>query len=109
MATGVKPRIKAPSSAKPGEVVTVKTLISHPMESGLRKDADGNTIPRSIINRFVCTLNGETVVDAEMAPAISANPYFEFEARVDASGEFAFTWYDDDGSVYEATSPITVG
>ena len=109
MATGVKPRIKAPSSAKAGEVVTVKTLISHPMESGLRKDADGNTIPRSIINRFVCTLNGETVVDAEMAPAISANPYFEFEAKVPEAGEFVFTWYDDDGSVYTETKPIAIG
>jgi sulfur-oxidizing protein SoxZ len=109
MASGVKPRVKAPSSAKAGEVVTVKTLISHPMESGLRKDADGNSIPRSIINRFVCTLNGEAVIDVKMEPAISTNPYFEFEARVDATGEFSFAWYDDDGSVYEATSPIKVG
>ncbi|TYB81437.1 thiosulfate oxidation carrier complex protein SoxZ [Maritimibacter fusiformis] len=109
MASGVKPRVKAPKSAAAGEVVTLKTLISHPMESGLRKDGDGNVIPRSIINRFVCALNGETVVDVKMEPAISTNPYFEFEARVDASGEFSFTWYDDDGSVYEASSPITVG
>ena len=108
MASGVKPRVKAPKSAAAGEVVTVKTLISHPMESGLRKDGDGNPIPRSIINRFHCMLNGETVVDVKMEPAISTNPYFEFEARVDASGEFSFAWYDDDGSVYEATSPITV-
>ena len=109
MAENVKPRVKVPSSTQAGDVVTIKTLISHDMESGQRKDADGNTIPRSIINRFTATFNGETVVDVEMHPAISTNPYFEFEARVPASGEFVFTWYDDDGSVYEEKAAITVG
>jgi len=109
MASGVKPRVKAPKSASAGEVVTLKTLISHKMETGLRKDGDGNVIPRSIINRFTCELNGNMVVDVTMEPAISVNPYFEFKAKVDATGEFKFTWYDDDGSVYEAASPVTVG
>ncbi|HKL65684.1 MAG TPA: thiosulfate oxidation carrier complex protein SoxZ, partial [Roseovarius sp.] len=63
MADNVRPRVKAPRKAEPGEAVTIKTLISHPMESGQRKDADGNTIPRSIIHRFTCEFNGEMVVD----------------------------------------------
>jgi sulfur-oxidizing protein SoxZ len=109
MAKGVKPRVKVPKSASAGEVITIKTLISHKMESGQRKDGDGNTIPRSIINRFTATFNGETVIDVDMAPAISTNPYFEFEAKVPESGEFVFTWYDDDGSVYEDKQSITVG
>jgi sulfur-oxidizing protein SoxZ len=108
MAQGVKPRVKVPSSASAGEAVTIKTLISHQMESGQRKDSDGNTIPRSIINRFTCEFNGENVIDVKMEPAISTNPYFEFEATVPESGEFKFTWYDDDGSVYEDTQPIDV-
>ncbi|MBV7409593.1 thiosulfate oxidation carrier complex protein SoxZ [Maritimibacter sp. DP1N21-5] len=108
MASGVKPRVKAPKSASAGEVVTLKTLISHPMESGQRKDSDGNVIPRSIINRFTCELNGAMVIDVAMDPAISTNPYFEFEAKVDATGEFKLTWYDDDGSVYEDVQPIEV-
>lgn len=108
MAEGVKPRVKVPSSASAGEVITIKTLISHTMESGQRKDSDGNTIPRSIINRFTCDFNGENVVDVKMEPAISTNPYFEFEATVPESGEFVFTWYDDDGSVYEDTKAIDV-
>ncbi|MBV7379156.1 thiosulfate oxidation carrier complex protein SoxZ [Maritimibacter dapengensis] len=108
MATGVKPRVKAPKSASAGEVVTIKTLISHPMESGQRKDSDGNTIPRSIINRFTCELNGNMVVDVTLEPAISTNPYLEFEAKVDEAGEFKFTWYDDDGSVYEDAKPIEI-
>jgi len=108
MAEGVRPRVKAPKSADAGEVVVIKTLISHKMESGQRKDSDGNVIPRSIINRFTCDFNGENVVDVKMEPAISTNPYFEFEATVPEAGEFKFTWYDDDGSVYEDAKAITV-
>ena len=109
MADGVKPRVKVPKSAKAGEVITIKTLISHPMESGQRKNADGSVIPREIINRFTCELDGQLVIDVSIDPAVSTNPYFEFDAKVDAAGEFKFTWYDDDGSVYEDTKPIAVG
>ncbi|MCB2129624.1 MAG: thiosulfate oxidation carrier complex protein SoxZ [Rhodobacteraceae bacterium] len=108
MAKDVKPRVKVPGTAAAGEVVSIKTLISHQMESGQRKDKDGNLIPRSIINRFTCDFNGMNVIDVALDPAISTNPYFEFAARVDASGEFKFTWYDDDGSIYEDAKSITV-
>ena len=108
MAKDVKPRVKVPKSAKAGEVVTLKTLISHPMESGQRKDKDGKVIPRSIINRFTCDFAGQNVIDITIDPAVSTNPYFEFDAKVDAAGEFKFTWYDDDGSVYEDVKPIEV-
>jgi sulfur-oxidizing protein SoxZ len=108
MASGVRPRVKVPKTAAVGEAVTIKTLISHRMESGQRKDDDGNPIPRSIINRFTCDFNGENVIDVTMEPAISTNPYFEFEALVPEAGEFTFTWYDDDGSVYDTTESIAI-
>lgn len=108
MADNVTPRVRVPREASAGEAVSIRTLISHPMESGVRRDGDGNTIPRSIINRFTCTFNGESVVDVTMEPSISTNPYFQFEAVVPESGTFAFTWYDDDGSVYEDSADITV-
>lgn len=108
MASDVKPRVKVPKSAEAGEVITIKTLISHKMESGQRKDSDGNTIPRSIINRFTCEFNGQTVIDITLEPAISTNPYLEFDATVPEAGTFKFTWYDDDGSVYEETKDITI-
>ncbi len=108
MADGVKPRVKVPKSASAGEAITIKTLISHQMESGQRKDKEGNVIPRSIINRFVVDFNGQNVIDVTLEPAISTNPYFEFEATVPESGDFTFTWYDDDGSVYEETKSIEV-
>ena len=109
MADGVKPRVKVPKSASAGEAVVIKTLISHQMESGQRKDSEGKVIPRSIINRFVVDFNGQNVLDVTLEPAISTNPYFEFEATVPESGDFTFTWYDDDGSVYTDTKSITVG
>ncbi|MBS1302035.1 thiosulfate oxidation carrier complex protein SoxZ [Loktanella sp. SALINAS62] len=108
MAENVTPRVRVPSEASAGEAITIKTLISHLMESGQRKDSDGNVIPRAIINRFVVDFNGENVIDVALAPAISTNPFFEFQAFVPESGTFNFTWYDDDGSVYEESKEITV-
>ncbi len=108
MAQGVKPRVKVPKKASAGETITIKTLISHPMESGQRKDSDGNLIPRSIINRFTCDFNGENVIDVTLEPAVSTNPYLQFDATVPESGEFQFKWYDDDGSVYEEAGKIDV-
>ena len=108
MASGVKPRVKVPKTAAAGEAITIKTLISHKMESGQRKDKEGNVIPRSIINRFTCEFNGELVVDVTMEPAISTNPYFQFDATVPEAGEFVFTWYDDDGSVYDTKKSIEI-
>lgn len=109
MADNVTPRIRVPDSAAPGETITVKTLISHPMESGQRTEEDGTPIPRSILNRFTVTFNGEAVLDMTMEPAISTNPYVEFQARVPESGTFVFTWHDDDGSIYTARRDIAVG
>lgn len=108
MASGVKPRVKVPKSASAGDTITIKTLISHKMESGQRKDGDGNVIPRSIINRFTADFNGQNVIDVTLEPAISTNPYFQFDALVPEAGEFKFTWYDDDGSVYETAKKISV-
>jgi sulfur-oxidizing protein SoxZ len=109
MAENVNPKVRVPKTATANEAITLKTLISHPMESGQRKDSDGNVIPRSIINRFTCDFNGENVIDIKMEPAISTNPYLEFQAIVPESGTFTFTWYDDDGSVYIEEQEITVG
>lgn len=108
MAENVKPRVRVPKTATKDEVITIKTLISHPMESGQRKDKDGNTIPRSIINRFTAEFNGQLVLDTTLEPAISTNPYLEFDAKVPETGEFKFTWYDDDGSVYEDAHKVEV-
>lgn len=108
MSTDIRPRIRLPRSARAGEAVLVKTLVNHDMESGQRRDASGAPIPRRIINRFTASYNGRMIVDIDLEPAISMNPYLEFEAIVDGPGEFVFTWYDDDGSVYEHRQEMTV-
>jgi sulfur-oxidizing protein SoxZ len=103
-----KPRLKLPSEAKKGDVIQIKTLIPHIMESGQRKDKEGKVIPRKIINTFVCEFNGKPVFTANLEPAIAANPYIQFSAKVDESGTFKFSWKDDDGTVTTAESKITV-
>ncbi len=108
MASNVKPRVRVPGKAAKGEIVEIKTLISHNMESGRRKGKDGKLIPRSIISKFEVTFNGKSVFSSDWQPAISANPYMSIFAKVDESGEFAFKWTDDGGSIYEKTSKITV-
>jgi sulfur-oxidizing protein SoxZ len=105
---GPKPRVKLPKKASAGEIITIKTLISHKMESGQRKDKDGKVIPRRIINKFTCEFNGKPVFSSDIDPAISANPYFEFNAKVTESGTFKFTWVDDNGDVYTHESSIKV-
>ncbi len=105
----VKPRIKLDKKeVKKGETVEIKTLVSHIMESGQRKDKDGKPIPRKIINKFTCELNGQVVFGCDLEPAISANPYFQFKLRPQESGTLRFTWIDDDGSKIEATEAIKV-
>ncbi len=104
-----KPRVKVPKKAKAGDVITIKTLISHKMESGQRKDKKtGELIPRDIINSFKATFNGKPVFETEILPAVSSNPYIQFTSRVPESGEFKFVWTADDGSVYETTKKIEV-
>lgn len=103
----VKPRVKVPKKAKAGDVITIKTLISHPMETGLRKDKKtGDLIPRKIINRFSAQFEGEEVVNVAIDPAVSANPYFEFDMTVPGPGTVRFEWTDDDGTVYDMEKTI---
>ena len=102
----VKPRVKVPRKAAAGDTITIKTLISHPMETGLRKDKKGELIPRKIINKFVATFEGEEIISVDIDPAVSANPYFQFDMKVPGPGTVRFEWTDDDGSVYDIEKKI---
>lgn len=104
-----KPRVKVPQQVKKGEVFEVKTLISHKMETGLRKDRKtGELIPRKIINKLVVKYNGKEVFRADFHPAIAANPYMSFFTKATKSGNMEFTWVDDDGKEYKHTAKINV-
>lgn len=105
-----RPRIRLDRNAiSKGEVVEVKTLLTHRMESGLRRDEDGNLIPRRIINTFKAEFEGEPVFACDIEPAVSANPYFQFHVKPERSGTLTLTWIDDDGTVITLSEEITVG
>lgn len=103
-----KPRIKVPARARVGDVVTIRTLISHPMESGLRADGSGGRVPRRIIRRLDVTFDGEPVLAVDLEPGIAANPYFEFDVLAARSGVFHFTWTEDGGAVVTADAALTL-
>jgi sulfur-oxidizing protein SoxZ len=100
--------INVPKQAKRGEIIEIKTLVSHPMETGYRRSNMGGAIPRDIINSFVCTYNGEEIFRAELFPAISANPFITFHTVATESGTLAFKWTDDKGEVSTQSVSISV-
>lgn len=104
-----RPRIRLPERAKVGDVVEIKTLISHVMETGQRRDGSGKVIPRLIINSFVAKYEGAEVFRADIQPGISANPYIAFFMRVPGPGEFEFTWVDDSGAKVVEKQKLNVG
>jgi len=98
-----------PKTASKGEIITIKTLIGHKMESGQRKDKKtGKIIPRMIINKFTVKFNGKQVFDVDIQPSVSANPFMEFTVKVPESGEFEFVWVDDSGKTFSTKNKITV-
>lgn len=104
-----RPRIKLDKKeAKKGDIVEVKALVSHVMETGQRKSADGKVIPRKILNKFTATVNGKEVFSADFEPAISANPYIQFKFKAMESGPVVLTWVDDDGSKVVGQDTIKV-
>ncbi|MBM3643660.1 MAG: thiosulfate oxidation carrier complex protein SoxZ [Alphaproteobacteria bacterium] len=109
MSDDIKPRIRVPAKAARGEVIEVKTLITHPMESGQRRDADGKLVPRKIVAGFAATYNGKPVIDLTMEPAISANPYLAFYLKVDEPGTLKLTWTDDDKKSWSTEAKIEIG
>lgn len=108
MTTPAKPRIKLPETAKTGDIVEIKALIQHVMETGNRRDPDGKPIPRSIIHSFRATFEGQPVFSADWGSGISANPYIAFYLKVPGPGSFEFTWIDDAGVTVTEKTPFAV-
>ena len=100
--------INVPANAKRGDIIEIKTLISHPMESGYRVGTNGTLIPRDIIRSFVCTYNGDEIFRAELSPAIAANPFIAFFTVATESGTIAFEWRGDNGFTASERAAITV-
>jgi sulfur-oxidizing protein SoxZ len=101
-------RISAPSQATRGEIVEIKTLVSHPMESGFRRNNTGAVIPRNIITHFSCRYNNQPVFTAEFGPGVAANPFLAFYLQASSSGDLLFSWTDQHGNVATATRNLQV-
>lgn len=105
----MQPRVRAPARGRRGEPVEILTLISHPMETGLREAPGGGMVPERIIRSFVARLGGETVIEATFHRSLGANPYLRFFVRPQASGTLAMTWTEDSGRTAEAKADIAAG
>ncbi len=101
-------RIDFPKTAKRGDIVDIKTLAAHGMETGFRRTHLGVPIPRDIITTFVCSYNGVEVFRAELYPSISANPFIQFSTVATESGTLEFKWSGDNGFTATETARIDV-
>ena len=100
--------INVPARAKRGDVIEIKALISHPMETGYRTGPDGALVQRDIINRFICTYNCEDIFSADLFPAIAANPFIAFTTVATESGTIVFSWTTGAGDTQTESVAITV-
>ena len=100
--------INVPPSAKRGDVIEIRTLIAHPMETGYRAAEDGTIRPRNLIRRFTCHYDDVLVFSAELFPAVAANPFIAFTTVATASGTLRFSWNGDNGFTQSETKPLAV-
>ena len=100
--------VNVPAQARRGEIIEIKTLAAHPMETGFRRTQLGELIPRDIIRSFVCAYNGEEICRVELHPAIAANPLLTFTTVATESGMIAFRWSGDNGYTVTETASIRV-
>ena len=100
--------INVPAKAKRGDIIEIKTLMSHIMETGYRHMASGEVVPRNIITSFTCRFNGSEIFRTDLFPAIAANPFITFFTTATESGTFDFEWTGDRGFSETASASITV-
>jgi sulfur-oxidizing protein SoxZ len=101
--------ITLPTAVKAGEPFEVRATVAHAMETGYRTSDDGARLPRDIVRRFECRLDGELVFAADLFAAISANPYLAFWLRAARSGELSFSWRGDNGFEHREARSLNVG
>jgi sulfur-oxidizing protein SoxZ len=104
----VRALINVPAKARRGEIIEIKTLIAHPMETGFRVGLNGALIARDIITTFRASYNGEEIFRADFSPAIAANPFLTFFTVATETGTIELQWEGDDGFAAAESAPITV-
>lgn len=101
------PRIRAPRQARAGEVVEIRTLIEHPMETGLRQEG-GRLVPRDMLARLVVRVNGEVALQAEFRNGSAANPYHVFFLRLERASEVEVSCTDEQGRTARSVARIAL-
>jgi sulfur-oxidizing protein SoxZ len=101
-------RLRVPETARRGEVVEVRVLIQHDMETGFRRDMQGRAVPMNVIQELRATYAGNEVFRAELGSGISANPYLSFSVRTTDSGEVRLEWVDTAGVRGSVAAVLTV-
>ena len=101
-------RVQVPPTVKKGEAFEVRVLVQHPMETGFRRDTQGQTIPMHIVNELKASYGGRQVFRAELGAGVSANPYLTFYVVAEASGELVVEWSDDRGGKGRAAAQVNV-
>jgi len=100
--------VNLPQQARRGEIMEIRTLAGHDMETGFRRTQLGQLIARDIITRFACTYNGVEVFRAELHPAMAANPLITFTTVATESGTLEFRWTGDNGFSATHSAQISV-
>lgn len=100
--------VNMPKQARRGEIIEIRTLAGHTMETGFRRTQRGELVPRDIITLFTCSYNGVEVFRAELHPAIAANPLIAFHTIATESGTLEFRWTGDNGYSATHSAAITV-
>ena len=100
--------VNVPPKAKRGDIIEIRTLVGHVMETGFRHTQTGQPIARNIITQFVCTYNGAEICRSDFSPAVAANPLLIFTTIATESGTLEFKWTGDNDFVMTASAPITV-
>jgi sulfur-oxidizing protein SoxZ len=100
--------INFPNNVGRGELIELRCLIAHPMETGYRRGDLGRLLPQNLIRRFECHYAGRLVFSAELFAAISANPLIAFDLRAVESAPLRFSWHGDDGFSHSEELMLTV-
>ena len=103
-----QPRIRLPATIRAGDVIDIRTLISHAMETGQRRDTQGQIVSRDIIKSFACTFDGTLVFAMDLHPSIAANPFIAFPFKAERPGTLEFTWTSDAGEERKLLHPLRV-
>jgi sulfur-oxidizing protein SoxZ len=99
-------RIRLPDRIAKGDVITVNSIVSHPMDTGFFRTREGDPIPAYFVNEVVITYGGDEVARFEWTSGISRDPVVSFTLRADREAPLAMTWKDNKGGVYSQSADI---